>query len=95
MIEVHVLAVVPHPDQATNNPGDWAVRFEISYKGATKTFWRWHTVKAFNENGRYITSPPIAPSHDQILHYFWDDTFHELNGFARGEETPFSDGAWP
>ena len=39
MIDVRVLDVKPHPDQATNNPGCWAVRFEISYDGTTRTFW--------------------------------------------------------
>lgn len=39
MIDVRVRDVQSHPDQATNNPGCWAVRFEVSYNGTKRSFW--------------------------------------------------------
>lgn len=81
MIAVEVLAVKPHPCQATHNPGDWAVQFRVVHADQSHTFWRWHTVRKLNENGAYCTPDPIAPSSAEILARFWSDTFMELHGF--------------
>jgi hypothetical protein len=37
-IDVRVIDIQPHPDQATNNPGCWAVRFEVVCDGSN--LWR-------------------------------------------------------
>lgn len=72
MIDVRVLDVRPHPDQATNNPGSWAVKLRVSYLGRSRTFWRWHTVRKKLEK---------KPSTATIVEDFWDDTFAGLHGF--------------
>jgi hypothetical protein len=81
-IEVHVLTIRPHPDQATNNPGTWAVQFRASRAGRSHTFWRWYNVRETNANGAYITpSNDKKPTVDEIIVRFWDDTFADLHGF--------------
>ena len=78
MIGVRVLDIQPHPDQATNNPGTWAIRYEVSYVGRKRTFWRWHTVRENNKK-------PMA---DVLVKHFWDDTFADLHGFAFDKDDP-------
>lgn len=78
MIGVHVLDIRPHPDQATNNPGSWAVQFEVSYDGRKRTFWRWHTIREDSKK----------PKATDIILRFWDDTFAELHGFAFDKNDP-------
>lgn len=81
-MDVHVLAVRPHPGQARENPGCWAVQLRVSHAGQSRTFWRWHTVHELDEDGCYITpSNDKEPSHDEIVARFWNDTFSELHGF--------------
>jgi hypothetical protein len=81
MIDVSVLNVKPHPDQATNNPGTWAVKFRVAHDGRSRTFWRWHTIREQTRR---------KPEPDEILARFWDDTFAGLHGFdfERDEATP-------
>ena len=87
MIDVKILTVKPHPDQATNNPGSWAVKYLVSRSGRRRTFWRWYTVREFTPNGRLIEpSSKREPSRDEILSDFWDDTFSELGGFDFKED---------
>jgi hypothetical protein len=78
VIEVRVLDIQPHPDQATNNPGAWAVRFEVVYDRRKRTFWRWYTERKSDKK-------PTATS---IILRFWDDTFAELHGFAFNKDDP-------
>lgn len=83
MIDVRVLAVKPHPDQATNNPGCWAVQLCVSRAGrsGSRTFWLWHNVRTLKD-GRYINpSNEEKPSAAEIIARFWDDMFAELHGF--------------
>jgi hypothetical protein len=80
-INGEVLAIEPHPDQATHNPGCWAVQFRVSHAGQTRTFWRWHNVRKFNANGAWIEPDNEPPSTDEIMKAFVDDTFNELHGF--------------
>ena len=78
MIDAKVLDMRPHPDQATNNPGCWAVKLRVSHEGKTRTFWRWHTVR--EDKPTYAPSKR-KPTAYEILTRFWDDTFGELHGF--------------
>jgi hypothetical protein len=80
-VDAEVLAIEPHPDQATHNPSCWAVQFRVSHAGETRTFWRWHSMRTFNENGRWIDSGNEPPSADAVLKQFWDETFNDLHGF--------------
>lgn len=81
MIDARVLAVKPHPDQATNNPGCWAVQLRVAHNGESRTFWHWYNVRE-QEDGRYITpSNDKKPKHGEIIAEFWDDTFRNLHGF--------------
>jgi hypothetical protein len=82
MIDVRVLTVKPHPSQATNNPGCWAVQLHVSHAGHSRTFWRWHTVQKLDERCCHVTpSNDKEPSHNEILARFWDNTFGEIHGF--------------
>ena len=82
MIEVRVLDIRPHPDQATHNPGCWAVKLGVSYDGVSRAFWRWHTMRELKD-GFYITpSNEKKPQAAEILKHFWDATFAELHGFS-------------
>lgn len=88
MIEAFVLDVQPHPDQAANNPGCWAVQIRVAHDGRNRSFWRWHNVRELR-SGRYVTpSNEKQPTHDEILAAFWGDTFAELHGFSFDKETP-------
>ena len=87
MIGVRVLDVKPHPDQASNNPGCWAVRFEVWHNGAKRSFWRWHNVRE-DVDGRYVTPSNRKPHTDEIIERFWDDTFAELHGFSFNKDDP-------
>jgi hypothetical protein len=78
MIDVRVLDIQPHPDQATNNPGCWAVRFEVSCDRTTRTFWRWHTERKSDKK----------PKAGDLVKRFWDDTFGELHGFSFNKDAP-------
>lgn len=78
MIAVRVLDIQPHPDQATNNPGSWAVKFGVSYDGVTRTFWRWHTERKSDKK----------PKADVLVKRFWDDTFADLHGFSFNKDDP-------
>ena len=80
MIAVRVLDVKPHPDQATNNPGTWAVKLRVSHDGKTRAFWRWHSVRELREDCR-VTPSKRRPTHDEIVAEFWDNTFGDLHGF--------------
>lgn len=81
MITVRVLAMRPHPDQTTNNPGYWAVQYGVKYKNVARKFWRWFSVRRFNENGTLVDPGSDPPSTDEALARFWDDTFGDLHGF--------------
>lgn len=87
-IEVRVLDVQPHPDQATNNPRDWAVQFCVKHDGMERTFWRWHTVYHLDDNGVVIRPDPVPPTHDEILAHFWRQTFLGMGGFAFDKDDP-------
>jgi hypothetical protein len=76
-IDVRVLDMRPHPDQATNNPGCWAVQFSAARAGRSRTFWRWYTVR--DETAK-------KPTAKKILDQFWDNTFAELHGFTFDED---------
>lgn len=78
-IDARILDIQPHPDQATNNPSCWAVRFEISYDDDTRTFWRWHSAYKMKGGQRIYTDE--KPRAMDILKRFWDDTFGDLHGF--------------
>ena len=94
MIEARVLDIQPHPDQATHNPGYWAVRIEVSHEGRRRTFWRWHTVREDRRIEGSSASVYVRPSNDkrpthgEILARFWDDTFADLHGFAFNKDAP-------
>ena len=92
MIEARVLDIRPHPDQATHNPGYWAVRIEVTHKNGRRTFWRWYTVREDRPIGNggsvYVTPSNKKPTHDEILARFWDDTFADLHGFAFYKDAP-------
>lgn len=82
MIDIQVLTVRPHPNQATSHPGYWAVQLCVRHAGHTRTFWRWFARHTLGPNGNYI--PPSnepSPKHAEIIERFWDDTFSELHGF--------------
>ena len=86
MIEARVIDIKPHPDQATNNPGCWAIQFEVTHDDVRRTFWRWYTVRQNRilEGGGEIYVRPSndqRPTHQEILAQFWNDTFAELHGF--------------
>ena len=88
MIDVRVIEVKPHPDQATNNPGCWAVQLEVSHSGRRRAFWRWYTERNY-VHGRFVASmSKTKPKAGDILQRFWDDTFAELHGFAFDKEMP-------
>ena len=88
MIEARVLDIKPHPDQATNNPGCWAVQLRVEHDGRSRSFWRWHNVRELRD-GCYVTpSNKKPPTHDKILAAFWEDTFAGLHGFAFDEAQP-------
>lgn len=78
MMIVRVLDVKPHPDQATSNPGTWAVKLRITHKRQARSFWRWHTVRELDD-GRYVTR--TKPTAEEILAQFWEDTFADQHGF--------------
>lgn len=71
MIDVAVLDVQPHPDQATTHPGTWAVQLRVSRAGKSRVFWRW----------RFTQKRSVKPSIEEIISWFWDDTFANLHGF--------------
>jgi hypothetical protein len=81
-VDAEVLAIEPHPDQATHNPGCWAVQLCVSHAGEKRTFWRWHSVRKVNENGAWIDPGNEPPSTDAVLKQFWDETFSDLHGFS-------------
>ena len=89
MIDVRALDVKPHPDQATNNPGTWAVKLRVSHDGRSRTFWRWHRVRELR-GGCYVTPSNRRPTHAEILAEFWNNTFGDLHGFnfEREEAVP-------
>jgi len=86
MIDVRVLDVRPHPDQATNNPGCWGIQLAVTHDGTTRTFWRWHSTYELRDGRRIPTDqkPRIA----DIIKRFWDDTFAELHGFSFDKDDP-------
>jgi hypothetical protein len=95
MIDACVLDIKPHPEQATNNPGCWAVRLSVSYDGTTRTFWRWYNVRdlktwdaerrqwvlSTDGTGVYIGPSDRTPTNEELIKDFWDDTFGNLHGF--------------
>jgi hypothetical protein len=81
MIDVRVLAMRPHPDQATHNPGCWAIQYGVRYEGTSRKFWRWFTVRKLNENGALVEPDDQPPSADEVIEEFWNDTFGNLHGF--------------
>jgi hypothetical protein len=87
-IDVRVIDIQPHPDQATNNPGCWAVHFEVVCDGSKRTFWRWHRAYTMKEGQRIIADD--KPKISAIIQRFWDDTFAELHGFSFDKDEP-----WP
>ncbi|HSX23107.1 MAG TPA: hypothetical protein VLE97_10060 [Gaiellaceae bacterium] len=87
MINVRVLNIQPHPDQATNNPDDWAVQFQVSYDGKKRTFWRWHTARELDGYG-IRSSTNKKPTPREILKRYWDDAFAELHGFSFNKDDP-------
>jgi hypothetical protein len=80
MIDVRVLAMKPHPDFATNNPGWWAVQYRVSYRGTARTFWRWYNKRNSKDK----------PSADEVVEHFWDDTFGNLHGFDFGRDVEYA-----
>ena len=102
MIDVRVLDIQPHPNQATHNPGCWAVRYEVSYDDTKRTFWRWHNVKnlqtwddtrrewvpSTDGTGVYVRPSDRVPTDEEIIKTFWDDTFAELHGFSFNKDDP-------
>lgn len=93
MIDARVLGFRPHPDQATTNPGCWAVQLEVTHDQIRRTFWRWHTVRQDRQLGGggsiYVTpSNDRKPTHAEILAQFWTDTFGELHGFDFEDAAP-------
>lgn len=80
MIDAQVLDVKPHPDQATNNPGCWAVQLCVSHRGEVRTFWRWFNVREMR-NDIVVVPSSRKPSNDEILAQFWNDMFSNLHGF--------------
>ena len=88
MIDVRVLDIQPHPDQATNNPGCWAVQYRVAHDGRSRSFWRWYNVRELR-SGRYVTPPnDKKPTHAEILADFWEDTFGNLHGFSFDKAAP-------
>ena len=85
-MDVRILDMQPHPDQATNNPGCWAVQIEVCYDGQRRAFWRWHTERNY-VRGRYVTSTE-KPKDSVVLKRFWDNTFAELHGFSFDKDNP-------
>ena len=82
MIDARVLDVKPHPAQATNNPGCWAVQLEVSYGGRRRTLWRWYIERDYVHGCFVASTSKTTPKAGDILARFWDDTFAELHGFA-------------
>lgn len=81
--DARVLAIRPHPEQATHNPGYWAVQISVSREGQkTRTFWRWFNTRRLNESGVALRPDETPPTPEEVLARFWDDTFAELHGFA-------------
>lgn len=87
MIRARVLDIRPHPDQATNNPGSWAVQLEVSRNGVKRTFWRWYTDRSEHHGDTHAERNP-RPRETTLLRWFWDDTFAELHGFSFNEADP-------
>jgi len=81
-LDVRLLDIQPHPEQATNNPDCWAVRFEVSHGSTRRAFWRWHTSRV----ERPEQQTRIEPGHEEVLARFWADTFAELHGFSFDQE---------
>jgi hypothetical protein len=79
--EARVVTIKPHPDQATHNPGCWAVQFRVTRAEHTRTFWRWYTKRCLNQSGAYVTPNNDPPTADEVLVSFWDDEFGDLHGF--------------
>jgi hypothetical protein len=71
MIDVAILDVQPHPDQATTHPGIWAIQLRVSHADKSRTFWRWW----------FAQRSSIKPSIEEIIPWFWNDTFSNLHGF--------------
>ena len=76
MIDVKVLDVQPHSDQATTHPNYWKVKIRVTYRGTPHTFWRWHKFWRWHN-----MQEDRKPEPDEIVERFWDDTFTELRGF--------------
>jgi len=87
VIEARVLDIQPHPDQATNNPGWWAIQLEVTYDGTERTFWRWYCDRKVRHGMTHAERNP-KPSTEEVLRRFWDDTFAELHSFAFGKRLP-------
>ena len=88
-MDARVLDMQPHPDQATNNPGCWAVQLEVSYDGRRRAFWRWYTERNYYVHGRYVASTSTKkPKAGDVLKRFWDDTFAEMHGFSFDKDDP-------
>ena len=85
-IDARILDMQPHPDQATNNPGCWAVQIEVCYDKRRRTFWRWYAERNYVD-GCYVTSETMPKACD-VLKRFWDDTFAELHGFSFNKDDP-------
>ena len=85
-MDARILDMQPHPDQATNNPGCWAVQIEVCYDGQRRAFWRWHTERNYVDD-RYVTSK-TKPKASDVIKRFWDDTFAELHGFSFDKDNP-------
>lgn len=88
MIDARVLDIKPHPDQATNNPGCWAVQLEVSHAGRRRSFWRWYTERTYSHGQLVATTSTKKPKQGDILRRFWEDTFAELHGFSFNEADP-------
>lgn len=83
-IDVRVIDVQPHPDQATSNPNCWAVQFEVTYGKTKRTFWRWYNDRV--RHGWTHAERNPKPRTEDVIRRFWDDTFAELHGFAFDEK---------
>ena len=88
VIDVRVVDMKPHRDQATNNPGCWAVQLEVSYDGQRKTFWRWYAERSCKDGQIVETTSKAKPKAEDVLKRFWNDTFAELHGFSFNKDDP-------
>ena len=72
MIFADVIDMQRHPHPETH-PNHWAVQFSVHWGTHERKFWRW-----------YRSIDAEAPSREEAIARFWQDTFTELSGFQLG-----------